>query len=802
MNPTYKKFLKPRRWQYLAVDSNFFIQETSLDIFDFVDCHEDIEIGNDIRLGFPELMGFEEDLNAVLTGEKESFELKGISRYTDNNAPLYIDLCVINPRHGDENETDRLMIFVEDATERMQLEQILAQRTNEAGLLLHALETSKNYIEQIISSMADALIVTETWGEVKTINKAAEKLFIYNEKEIIGEHISTIIKDKNFLELIGNNDKEKLYDKTLKDVEVLCENKNNEKIIVEFSWAAIATDIPDIYNFIYIGRDITERKRSNQRLMMQYATARVLSEARDISSAIKQIISAICETLEWTGGELWMPAANQEIEINNNQQNGSYHGNHTVLCCVEMWYQNEQELEEYIKITEQITFADGDGLPGRIWQSLSHTWITNLADDNNFLRKESAAVGIKSAFGCPIQGEGKILGVMVFFSKEIAKPDQDFTLMMTAIGNQIGQFIERKQAETALQESEQRYRDLFETASDLIQSVSTKTNHFLYVNRAWRETLEYSEQEIKNLSFNDIIHPDNKQQCQEIFRQVIAGENIGPVKAEFITKSGKKISVEGSLNCKIVDGKTVATRAIFRDITARLEAEAALRQEQEKSDRLLLNILPQPIATRLKEEQSIIAEDFGEVTVLFADIVGFTALASILSPIELVDLLNQIFSAFDKLCEQHGLEKIKTIGDAYMVVGGLPGRRADHAEAIAAIALDMQAAITQFNANNNKSFSIRIGIHSGPVVAGVIGIKKFIYDLWGDTVNTASRMESHGIPGKIQISSETYERIKHKFILEKRGNIPIKGKGEMTTYLLIDRKLQTVAVSLKMKIDN
>jgi class 3 adenylate cyclase len=226
----------------------------------------------------------------------------------------------------------------------------------------------------------------------------------------------------------------------------------------------------------------------------------------------------------------------------------------------------------------------------------------------------------------------------------------------------------------------------------------------------------------------------------------------------------------------------------YRDITERKQAEDALRAEQEKSERLLLNILPQAIADRLKQNETTIAEYFPEVTVLFADIVGFTPLSAIMNPIDLVELLNQIFSGFDMLCEQHGLEKIKTIGDAYMVVGGIPAPRADHAEAIALMALDMQTAMARFNAHHKKYFSIRVGIHSGPVVAGVIGLKKFIYDLWGDTVNIASRMESHGISWRIQVTEATYELLKHKYLFQERGNIEVKGKGEMTTYLLMGRK--------------
>jgi class 3 adenylate cyclase len=209
--------------------------------------------------------------------------------------------------------------------------------------------------------------------------------------------------------------------------------------------------------------------------------------------------------------------------------------------------------------------------------------------------------------------------------------------------------------------------------------------------------------------------------------------------------------------------------------------------ERERAERLLLNILPASIAKRLGQNQDTIADSFEEATVLFADIVNFTNLSSQISPTEIVSLLNEIFSRFDRLLEQYGLEKIKTIGDSYMVVGGLPLIRPDHAEAVAGFALDMQQQIQEFNAERGQAFSMRIGINTGPVVAGVIGLKKFIYDLWGDTVNTASRMESHGIPGAIQVSSATYERLKDKYLFEERGTIDVKGKGEMNTYLLKNR---------------
>ncbi|MBD0314899.1 MAG: adenylate/guanylate cyclase domain-containing response regulator, partial [Microcoleus sp. T3-bin5] len=214
-----------------------------------------------------------------------------------------------------------------------------------------------------------------------------------------------------------------------------------------------------------------------------------------------------------------------------------------------------------------------------------------------------------------------------------------------------------------------------------------------------------------------------------------------------------------------------------------------LQAEQERTERLLLSILPMPVAEQLKQGQQIIADSFAEVTVLFADIVDFTRLSADHTPIEVVSLLNQIFSAFDRLAQQHGVEKIKTIGDAYMAVGGLPIPQSNHAEAIAEMAIDMLDVVAQFQGDTDEPLTMRIGINTGPAVAGVIGTNKFIYDLWGDTVNIASRMESFGLAGCIQVSSTTYKILQNKYSFKERGLIPIKGKGEMKTYLLTGRKI-------------
>lgn len=218
-------------------------------------------------------------------------------------------------------------------------------------------------------------------------------------------------------------------------------------------------------------------------------------------------------------------------------------------------------------------------------------------------------------------------------------------------------------------------------------------------------------------------------------------------------------------------------------------SDRLLRKEQQKAEELLLNVLPASIAARLKQGDKIIAESFPDVTILFADLVNFTQLSATISAKELVNILNEIFSEFDLLAEKHGLEKIKTIGDAYMVVGGLPIHRPDHAQAVASMALDMRAAIQRIKCSlSQEPLSIRIGINTGPVVAGVIGIKKFIYDLWGDTVNVASRMESHGIPDQIHVTLETYQVLQQEYIFTARDKIQVKGKGEMQTYLLLHKK--------------
>jgi len=238
----------------------------------------------------------------------------------------------------------------------------------------------------------------------------------------------------------------------------------------------------------------------------------------------------------------------------------------------------------------------------------------------------------------------------------------------------------------------------------------------------------------------------------------------------------------------------VAFLLLYFFIRERNTALSQVRVEQEKSENLLLNILPKEIAPRLKDNPGTIADSYESASILFADIVNFTPWTAELSPDEMVEMLNEIFSYFDSLLDRYGVEKIRTIGDNYMCAAGVPVARPDHAQAVARMALDMRAYIRSRPARNGKRLNFRIGINSGPLVAGVIGTKKFVYDLWGDPVNVAARMEAHSMPGKIQIGYATYHLIHDQFICEPRGIVEVKGKGKMATWFLIGERKKSSSI--------
>jgi adenylate cyclase len=336
-----------------------------------------------------------------------------------------------------------------------------------------------------------------------------------------------------------------------------------------------------------------------------------------------------------------------------------------------------------------------------------------------------------------------------------------------------------------------------EMVRDLLSRHLERQGYRVTTAQNGREALEFLAAQRFDLVLLDIMMPELNG--YQVLQRIRADSVLRYIPVIVISALDEMDSVVGCINLGATDylPKPINPVLLQARVNASLAAkrmhdmeQAHLEQlqvEQEKSEKLLLNILPKPIAERLKQGEGIIADYFPEATVLFADLVGFTAFAVAHSPISVVQRLDTVFSVFDKLAEAHQLEKIKTIGDGYMVVGGIPLPRGDHAEAVANMALDMQIEIARINEKEVEPLQIRIGIHSGPVVAGIIGTKKFAYDLWGDTVNMASRIESGSIPGGILVSYTTYLLLRDQYLLQPYGEIHLKGKGKAMTYVLAGR---------------
>lgn len=354
----------------------------------------------------------------------------------------------------------------------------------------------------------------------------------------------------------------------------------------------------------------------------------------------------------------------------------------------------------------------------------------------------------------------------------------------------IQQIRQRDQALRDRKEAEEKYRSIFENAIEGIYQINQE-GRFLRANPALARIYGYQsvEELIENLTDVNTQLYVRQRRRDELIAYMRQYGDISDFESEVYRQDGSIIWItENVRTVYAADGTLQYYEGSVQDVTERHYAEAELRRQRTRAEQLLLNILPQAVAERLKQKHFIIADQLPDVTILFADIVDFTRLVAHMGPDELVSLLNAIFSEFDHLAEHHELEKIKTIGDAYMVAGGAPLSKPGHVEAAADMALDMQQTIARFQSDMGQPFQLRIGINTGPAVAGVIGARKFTYDLWGNTVNIASRMESQGIAGKIQVTPATYERLQEQYHLELRGRIPVKGQGEMVTYWLIGRK--------------
>jgi len=315
-----------------------------------------------------------------------------------------------------------------------------------------------------------------------------------------------------------------------------------------------------------------------------------------------------------------------------------------------------------------------------------------------------------------------------------------------------------------------------------IQTLSTllkERGHQINIATNGRQALEVLERIRPDLILLDIMMPemDGFETCRRI-KASTAWQEIPII---FLTAKTDTADIVRGFELGAVD--YVAKPFNAHELLARVNTHLTLDYLHRENERLLLNVLPASIANKLKQQVGIIAERFDDASVLFADIVGFTPLSARLTPTELIESLNRVFSGFDELADHHKLEKIKTIGDGYMVAGGLIEQNADHLAAMATMALAMHENVRKSNSKFG-GFSLRIGLQVGSVIAGVIGIRKFIYDVWGDTVNTASRLESHGAPGRTHVSEMVFERLQGYFAFEARGTIELKGRGPMNTYFL------------------
>jgi class 3 adenylate cyclase len=296
-----------------------------------------------------------------------------------------------------------------------------------------------------------------------------------------------------------------------------------------------------------------------------------------------------------------------------------------------------------------------------------------------------------------------------------------------------------------------------------------------------RQALEVIGKVRPDLVLMDVMMPE--MDGYEACRQIKASPLWRDLPIIFLTARTETADIVRGFELGAVD--YVAKPFNAHELIARVRTHLTIDRLNKENTRLLLNVLPAPIAEQLKRRSGVIAERFETVSVLFADIVGFTTLSGGLSPEPLVEMLNDLFTRFDELARRHDVEKIKTIGDCYMAVCGVPEARTDPAARVAAMALEMIEGLREFNLGRTPPIDLRIGINTGPVVAGVIGRSKFIYDLWGDTVNIASRMESGGLPGRIQVTDATRQALDGLFEFEERGEIEVKGKGRLRTWFLL-----------------
>ncbi|MEC4805299.1 MAG: adenylate/guanylate cyclase domain-containing protein [Jaaginema sp. PMC 1079.18] len=638
-----------------------------------------------------------------------------------------------------------------------------------------ALQDREAYLRLILDNIPQQVFWKDTHLVFQGCNKNwATAAGLASPEEAIGKTDFDLLPNPEIAEEFRGNDWAVIQSGEAQLHEITIDQKQtseNRKIWLDVNKIPIRDAQGEVVGVLGVLEDISDRVVAQQEIQLLLTLSQAISAAPDFNEALAVALRLVCETTGWVYGEAWIPGEDE-----------------SALECSPCWYANEDyrdRLQEFRHYSEALTFLPGEGLPGRAWETQQSQWVDNLSTSEGdvFMRLELAEQsGLNAGFSVPILADrtsaigrpALVLAVLVFFTRSHLE-DERMRGLVSGVAAQIGAVLQQKRAFAAM-------KALFGAMTDLltVRDVSGRCLNIVPTNA------QFWDREL-NLAIGQTLHETLPSETADLILQTIQ-RTVSQQQTETIEYCiplpGRSLWIAETISPLTAETAIL----VARDISDRKLAEAALRLEQEKSEKLLLNILPKPIADRLKHSSGTIAEQFDEVTILFADIVGFTPLSGRLQPIELVNLLNQVFSEFDRIADRYDLEKIKTIGDAYMVVGGLPVPAANHAEAIAEMALEMQSAIAHFRTEVQEEIEIRIGINTGSVVAGTIGIKKFIYDLWGDAVNVASRMESQGIPGKIQVTEATYERLDCLYHFEKREAISVKGKGKMQTYWLLDRK--------------
>jgi len=423
---------------------------------------------------------------------------------------------------------------------------------------LHQQEAETRRLALIAARTDNAVVLADAEGKTVWVNEGFSRLTGYALEEMRGRKPGSVLQGPGTEAETVRRIRDQLRKGAGFSEEILNYKKDGRTYWVAIEVQPIYDDAGRLVNYMSIQKDITARRAAQRRLAIQFEVSRVLVEADELHTGLHGLLRVISQNLGWQVGEFWRMDTGR-------------------LRFMDLWHFTSGDVAEFVSKSRSMEFARGVGLPGRVWLSRGPVWIPDVTCDLDFLRRKVAAkVDLHGAFGFPVSVRGELWGVMAFYSRNIEEPDDALLKTFASVGNQIGQFIARQEAERNLRDSERRYRDLFERTSDLIQSVA-EDGSFVYVNRAWRDCLGYEEEDLRHLKVWDVIHPDCWGHCADIFGRLMAGEQVGRIEVKFVTKSALTVIAEGFVYVSTGEGMVKQTRGMFRDITRRVQAEEELR---------------------------------------------------------------------------------------------------------------------------------------------------------------------------------------------------------------------------------